>query len=349
MAQLIRRIAGAMIAVAALVAVLELALRLLPVPGGFYRAEPQTPLSSARQLPDREYTFSVGWDLRNVSHGRLNSMGFVSPHQYSASSPAIALFGDSFAEGLTLPYEDSPAGQIERQNSGRLPVFNFGFSGTGLPHYLGMAQEVGGRFEFRAAVVLVTPSDYRDGFSLLNGTYVWADRGDDLITLFPETMHSALVRTMRQSALIRYVRSNLRFNLQGLLAHPMANSCQNEQLSESDLRRLERYAVELPKALKLPADRIVIVFDTNRDALYRRVDRPAPTASESSCESADTKALERLKSIARERGLKVIDAGPLFEGHYREHHQQLDASPIDRHWNRLGASLIAQAVASALP
>src|SRR3954447_26981693 len=172
------RLSGAVGTILLLLLLAEGLLRLLPVTNGVHRQNPRGSASSARLLASRPYTWSMGWDLRFPTRGRTNAMGFISPHEYTDGNRAVALFGDSFVEAQMLPYAESLAGQLDALWRDRLIAHNYGASGAALPHYLGMAREMGARFRFRAAVVVVTPGDYTEGFARLEGLYRWGDGGE---------------------------------------------------------------------------------------------------------------------------------------------------------------------------
>ncbi|HZC77813.1 MAG TPA: hypothetical protein VE258_08705, partial [Ktedonobacterales bacterium] len=74
--------AGALAAVFVLLVAAEGVLRLLPAGGGLHRENPRSTASSARLVRNQNYSFSMGWDLRHVVHGRTNSAGFISPYEY---------------------------------------------------------------------------------------------------------------------------------------------------------------------------------------------------------------------------------------------------------------------------
>ena len=199
-------LAGAATAVLALGVALEGVLHLLPSGSDLHRENPQNASSSARLVRNYQYTFSMGWDLRYVVHGSTNSMGFISPHEYRSDVQSIALLGDSFAEGEMLSYEDSLAGHLDALSKGRLQTYNFGLSGAALPHYLGIAREMGSRFPFKAAVVIVGQGDYSEGFESKEGQYRWGRDGEDDVMLVPAETRSRLKQVVRSSALLRYLR-----------------------------------------------------------------------------------------------------------------------------------------------
>lgn len=324
-------------------------LRLLPTGTTLHRENPQGPTSSTRLVRNHQYTFSMGWDLRYVVHGRTNAMGFISPHEYRSDVQSIALLGDSFAEGEMLSYEDSLAGHLDALTRGRLQTYNFGLSGAALPHYLGMAREMGARFRFKAAVVIVGPGDYVEGFDWLEGQYRWGKTDEDDVVLVPAEERSRLKQAVRSSALLRYLRGNLKFAAGRLFAHPGQAKCQPVSLHDVDRLRLSHFVDALPRALGLEPRRIVMLFNGNTREVYERVDRAgqgdAPTPA---CKSLDSLALAELRTLARSRGIQVAEVVPLLESHYREHRRPLDFRPLDPHWNGLATSVIAAEVARRL-
>jgi len=343
------RAAGVLLAAVVLCLVAELALRVLPSAKDLHRENPRAPASSARLLRSQPYTFSMGWDMRHVVRGRTNAMGFLSPHEYQPNARhALALIGDSFAEGEMLAYEESLAGHLESQSGGRLHPYNFGLSGAALPHYLGMAREMGSQFRFAAAVVVVVPGDYVEGFLEQEGVYKWGE-GREVIRLVPAAQRSRLVQVARESALLHYVRENLKLSPATLFVRSKERACVPARLSPEDHERLIRYVDALPKALRLPPQKIVMVFNTNTRLIYERVDagaaaRPAPEP----CADIDTLALTQLRALAIIRGMKLVEVGPLLENHYRTYRRPLDFRPVDAHWNGLATALIANEIGRQL-
>ena len=340
---------GALASALALGAVLECGLRLLPAGSDLHRENPQGPRSSARLVRNLDYTFSMGWDFRHVVRGRTNSMGFISPHEYRKGERAVALLGDSFAEGEMLSYEDSLAGHLDARTADGVHTFNFGLSGASLPHYLGVAREMGPEFRFGAAVVIVGPGDYSEGFEEKEGQYRWGKRaGEDDVVLVPAQTRSALKQAARSSAFMRYLRGNLKLSAATLFQHQGETQCRPVRLGEADLLRLGRYVDELPKALGIAPGRIVLVFNGNTREVYERVDRAQGGERPAPCATLDSLALGELRKLAVERGMLAVDAVPVLEAHYRQHRRPLDFRPVDPHWNGLATSVIAAEIARRL-
>jgi len=343
------RVLGALAVALTLLVAMELGLRLLPIAKGVHRQNPQSADSSTRLLAHHDYTFSLGWDLRHVVHGHTNDMGFISPHEYTASRPAVALLGDSFVEGEMLSYEESLAGHLDAALGGRAQAFNFGMSGAAMPHYLGIAREMAERFRFTGAVVVITGDDYIEGFQRQEGLYAWSkDPRGALIELVPAARRSRFVQLARESALANYLRLNLKFSPSRLLAFTGHPACSRGELTEDDRIRLARYVDALPQALHLPPQRIVLVFTEDVGNIYERVDRKQPASLQRKCMDRDALARAELERLAAARGMQRIDAGSVLEKHYRAHHWLLDFSPVDKHWNGTSTAALAAEIAPLL-
>src|SRR5437762_14134481 len=96
----------ASIAVCLLVA--EIALRFLPVSTGL-RSMPVTAADPVLHFtPNRPFVNSLGWNMHNVVHGRVNNAGFVNGQDYLRDGlPLIAVIGDLFIEAEVVPYAQS--------------------------------------------------------------------------------------------------------------------------------------------------------------------------------------------------------------------------------------------------
>jgi hypothetical protein len=339
------RLLGAFAIGLALVAAMELVLRMLPVVSGVHRENPPSPAASARLVAHRDYTWSLGWDLRHVVSGRTNGMGFLSPHEYTSDARAVALIGDSFVEAQMLRYDESLAGHLDGRWRGEALTYNFGLSGAALPHYLGIAGEMGARFRFAAAIVVVTPWDYVEGFESQEGVYQWgADPRRELVKLVPSTQRSRFVRVARELALVRYMRSNLKLSAQ-LFMRTDKKGCVPQPLAAVDRERLARYVDALPRALQIDPQKIVMVFNAPAADIYERVDRNRGPAQ---CADLDSLARAELARLAAERGMKLVDVGRLLEVHYRMMRRPLDLKPADSHWNGAATDIVAGEIVRVL-
>ena len=95
------------------------------------------------------------------------------------------------------------------------------------------------------------------------------------------------------------------------------------------------------KGLSLDPSHVVLVFDSDRAAIY------SPNAR-TPCPTDDTAALSLLGARAKAAGMHVIDTQPLFADFYRRTGQRLDYSPVDGHWNGNAHGLVARQIAEII-
>lgn len=327
----------------------EVVLQLLPVPSGIFLADPSDRWQTRRLVPGARTTMSFGWDLMHVTHGTVNSDGFTAPFDYRDGARVGAVIGDSYVEGLsTAPGERLAPGIARALGQPEASVYNFGISGASLPHYLGLARIIGARYRPEWAAVVVTEQDFEEGFTPAEGLNHWSGQ-PSLIAYSPLEPHGAVTRIVRNSAVYRYVRMNLKFSLQSLFSSGFGKphgagptTCPPTQLSGADKVLLERWLAALSAALHLPPSKIVLVFDSNRKS-YDTFSHAAPP-----CPTRDNLALRYLLDQSRQNGFASLDTAPLFAAAWQRDHQPFDHYPLDRHWTAYSNRLVARAVAAKL-
>jgi hypothetical protein len=331
---------------------LEIVLRLLPVLGGTYAADPRESWPVHTMIPDSRFTYSTGWNLENIHRGRINNFGYVAPFDYdpttAARSGAIAVFGDSYVESVMNDYEDTVQGSLNDYLKSPRTVLNFGMAGSEMPDYLGIAPLVRQQFSPQWAVFVITAGDFTRGFSAGPGYFEWDPKHTPPVRLKPEIHRSAWSKWTRTIALVRYLRGNLSMRpgelislRRGGAAVDMAGKCHAEVLSKEDEALLAAFARELPAAVGLAPARVILVFDSDRKAIYAGKSQ----AESRSCPLRAILANDRLKELAAQNGIRVLDSYPVFQRHFAESHDRLDRSPIDAHWNPTAHRLVAREIA----
>ena len=327
---------------------LEVVLRLLPVLSGTYAADPRPTWPIHTMIPNTRYTYSTGWNLQNIHRGRINNYGYASPMDYQPGRGGIAVFGDSYVEALMNEYADTLQGSLNEYLKRPHKVMSFGMSGAEMPDYLGAAALVRDRFAPEWAVVVITLGDFTRGFSATPGYFEWAPDRSPPIRLKPEIHRSALSKWVRTVALIRYLRGNLSLRPSELVrlrrgsdAAAGIGSCQPEVLSKEDESLLEAFAKELAPAAGVDPGHVILVFDSDRKAIYAG----QSAAQRQGCPQRASLANERLKALAAQSGLHVIDSDPVFRRHFSAGLGPVDRAPIDAHWNPAAHGLMAQEVA----
>jgi hypothetical protein len=291
--------------------------------------------------PDSLYTFSAGWDLENVRHGHVNNMGYAAPFDYQRGGKVIVVLGDSFVENLMNDYSESLQGYLPALLHEPQLVLNFGTAGGNLAHDLGVAALVGASFRVTTAIILITRGSFVGGFNTSPGYYRWAPGSAAGVELVPERQRGRVARFLRKLALVRYVRANLEADFRQLLAprgRAVTEHCTSADLSAGDNALVDFIVRELPSRLHLPPSQVILIFDSDRDAIYA----PDKTAS---CETRDNLALGRLAQRASASGFGVVDMDPIFRAAFKTRREHFDYKPVDGHWNGLAHRLAAQAVA----
>jgi hypothetical protein len=318
---------------------LDLGLQFLPVQGA-YGAEPDAGWPAHHMIPNSRYTFSAGWNMEDVRHGHINNMGYAAPFDYQPGTAANVVIGDSFVENLMNDYSESLQGILPALLKQPVPVLGFGMSGANLAHDLGVAALVGDRFKVKTAVILITRGSFLGGFNSSPGYYRWTESPAG-VEFVPERYHGRVAQFVRTLALVRYARGNLRADL-GQLLEPRGRGvkarCLPAVLSASDEAQVNFVVRELPLRLHVSASEVILVFDTDREAIYAP---HAPVA----CPTRDGLALQLLAKRATASGFEVIDMDPIFRAAFRTNGQHFDYLPVDAHWNGAAQRLAAQEVA----
>jgi hypothetical protein len=344
----ISRAVALLVGVAGTLLLLEAVLRVLPVLSGTYAADPRPTWPVHTMIPNTRYTYSTGWNLQNIHRGRINNYGYASPLDYAPGRGGIAVFGDSYVEALMNDYQDTLQGSLHEYLKTPRKVISFGISGAEMPDYLGTAAVVRDRFAPEWAVVVITLGDFTRGFSATPGYFEWAPERSPPIRLRPQIHRSARAKWFRTVALIRYLRGNLSMRPSELIrlrrgsdAAAGTTKCKPEVLSKQDESLIEAYARELPAAAGLAPGHVILVFDSDRKAIYAG----QSAAQRQGCPQRATLANDRLKEAAARNGLRVIDSDPIFRRHFSAGLGPVDRSPIDAHWNPAAHRLMAQEVA----
>lgn len=337
------------IGILATLLVLEGLIRLLPVIEGTYAADPRPDWPVHTMIPNSRYTYSTGWNLQNVHRGSINNYGYASPVDYRPGRADVAVFGDSYVEALMNDYREALPGVLA--DLLKKEVLSFGMSGSELPDYLGTAALVSQEFSPQWAVFVVTAGDFTNGFHASPGYFEWDPSRSPPIRLVPELHRSALGKFSRTVGLVRYLRGNLLLRPGELIKlrrgadHAAGtSSCRDEVLSKQDEDLLQAFARELPRALALPPERVILVFDADRRRIYARPGE----ASAPRCRARATLANERLAVLAGGAGMHVVDTEPLFRRHFESGQGPLDRSPLDAHWNPAAHRLVAREIARVI-
>lgn len=335
----------------------EIVLRFLPVQSGL-RSHPVTAENPVFHFtPDRDVTFSRGWDFEMVNHRRVNDAGWVNDQNYRKDdeTPLLAIIGDSYVEAMMVPYAQTLYGRLAGELKGRLRVYSFGASGAPLSQYLIWAGHAVHDYGARAVVINVVGNDFDESHIAFNtgpGWWVYAPGADgnlhlQLVEYRPGWLRAAL----SHSALARYVFFNLQFTYAwreirdfflggpAAAAEPYAGNTSaavDPPRIKASLAVIEAVFRDLPTVVGLPPDRVLFTLDGFR----------YPDAEASGKGSYFDLMRKAFRSKAESLGYEVIDLDPRFFAHFAAHAQRFEY-PHDGHWNGIGHAVAAEAVLSS--
>ena len=94
--------------------VFEIALRFLPVRGSLETQPVDAPHPILHFKPNNDVVFSLGWNFQIVNKMHVNNYGFVNDQDYDprATSPLLAVIGDSYVEAVQVPYRETLHGRL---------------------------------------------------------------------------------------------------------------------------------------------------------------------------------------------------------------------------------------------
>jgi len=342
---------------------LEGVLRLLPVA----RAPPVEPPTAdnpiQRYAPNQSFTWSLGWNFFHVVRGRSNAQGFLADYDYdrTATTPLVAVAGDSFVEALNVAFAETLAGRLQAALGARGRVYAFAQSGSPLSQYVAYAAHACAVYHPERLVVVVVGNDFDESVYAhrhRNGIFHLYPRPDGGFDhrLTPLPAPGPLERIARRSALALYLMRNvgitnviaetLRINLAQAAAQD--NRYVGNTLAEANPARIAEgeqviawFLDTLPGAACLAARDIVLVVDAMRPHIYDDNELKKARASYFGLMRA------KLIADAAAKGFVVVDMeAPLLAAY--------GAQPIpfefpgDMHWNARGHVAAAAAVLKAL-
>lgn len=340
---------------------LEGALRFFPVSSPLFSMPVTAESPIARFMPGRDFVFSKEWDFAIVNRGRVNNDGFVNNQDYNAadSRPLMAVIGDSYVEALMVPYEDTLHGWL----AGAYPkrrVYSFAASGAPLSQYLIWARYAAQTYRPSLMAFVIVGNDYDESLPryAAHQTFHQFVPGADG-ALAPALLHEyrpgALRSILRHSYLARYMFYNLSVSVayqklkntmlkkktQGAERAYVGNvavQASEEKIADSKIA-VDTFLRLLPGYAGLPAEKIILIFDGNRQKIY------TPQAFADSSLSYFEIMTEYMTLKAQHAGMQVIDMNGIFAQHYDAHGRRFEFEK-DWHWNALGHGLAAEALAS---
>ena len=342
---------------AALLAVFECVLRVLPTYSGLQPNPAPQDYPLRGYEASQPYGYSYGWAMLNAHHGTTNNYGHVAPFDFRAASHPLIVVGDSYIESLMNDYDETLQGILGTRLGAARPVYGMGLSALSAADYLELARRARAEFAPAAAVFLITDGDFVESLMPRPGGYHLERRGAELVPRFvpltPNPIMQALQKTLGRSALYDYLRANLKFSPGDVLralgsghggpspaSAAAAAPAQPTPVAYDTGRIVDWFLAELPRVSGVAPACTVLLVDSDRYAIYEGRARVTPKESPA--------VRRRLLERGADLGFKVVDLGPLFAAEYSRSRLKLDHWPVDRHWNRHGHTVAADAVMAAL-
>ena len=327
----------------------ELALQFLPVQSGLRSLPVNDQQPVARFEPNRPFVFSSGWRMVQVNRGRINNAGFVNAEDYdsTATTPLLAVVGSDEVEAITVPFDSTLQARLRRSFDGRVRVYSFAGAGASLSQDLAWVDHA--RHVYRPSAVVIVLSANDADHAMIK---YWRDQGfyhfregpnDSLVMQRVDYHPSPLRQLVRKSALARYVI----MNGHGLVAKEVASvdgsipdSPGAERLRD-DKRAVDAFIARLPQVSGLSPDRIALVVDGMRPALYNA------SGGDRGVSSFEGQLQRYIVDEARKAGFEVIDMQPIFVEHFGQHRARFEYPIDDDRWNELAHRLAAEALAGS--
>lgn len=319
-------------------ALLELALRLLPVTMGPYRTEQfeRWPLQSSE--PGIPFAHSVSWSMLNAHRGYTNNYGHIAPFDYKKGSHPVLVIGDSYIESLMNEYEDTLQGQLGRKMGAPESVYGLGVSGLSASDYVALSRLARDEFSPSAAVFLMNDGDLSESLGFHLGYYFLAPDGDKFKLSYSPMVGESIQKKIRKLigdiSVYRYFQVNLQFSIDKVFKVFQPDAAPNRRTElpvgdgEGQRKVVDWFLAALPDSLRLPPECIVLLMDSDRYAIYK------PELASPRKDSAEVRRY--LVEQAHKLGFKVSDLDLVFRQRYEKDHVKFDYWPVDRHWNRVG-------------
>lgn len=324
---------------------IEIILRFLPTQEVFKLqiVTPENPI--IRYEPNKEATFSLGWNFYQITKKKTNNYGYVASKNYSKNAePDVMVIGDSMVEAMQVDNKETIPQIIEKLDTS-LNVYAMGISGVPLSQYIKFIEFAEKEFSPKEYIIVVIGNDFDESlcsYKQKQGTYCF-DKNFEL-KLIPFDGYSLKRNLARNSAFIRYLILNLKIDWRfvisklGILEHDIppeyvGNTERKKSLEIEDLsfKVIDEFLSRISSIVR--NKKITLIIGAHLNDIY---------TERNTTDSYFYKMREYLKRNAKIKGLNVIDMRPILEQHFNKFGQTFDF-PTDGHWNELGQELAAKA------
>lgn len=293
--------------------------------------------------------YTVGRLPRKAGHWHINNAGYNSVVDYRVAGardlPLIALFGDSYIEGLLSDVDQHVDAQLPDYVSGGCEAYAFGVSAASLAQCAAMSRYDAARYRPDVLVFLLSAravTDSMQAYGTPTPYYFQIRRsGRDFVDVPPSAKYSVSqsARFARKSAIASYLRYNAHVGLPGQriqeVAVPEAEAPGAGKGTPS-VRELMPGARFLIQRLRRenPGAPMIFMYQAEAFIDLRRLARTPLTADGQAVRDA-------CRGVSR---CYFLDLRPVFARDWSQHHRQFTA--VDGgHWNGYANRLVARVLA----
>jgi hypothetical protein len=344
------------VSLAGILLAMEVLLRFFPVSDGLRGVAVNDQNPVYRFSPNRTLHWSKGWNFQLGNEIRTNNYGFISNWDYdpAATSPLLAVIGDSFVEAAMVPFDRTAAGILGRGVEGRGRVYSFGSSGSALSQYLAYARYARDEFHPNGMVVIIVGNDFDE--SLLKyrshpGFHYFVEREGGRLALQRMDRSVPWWKDLFVMPTIgRYLVMNLELGNPDQLKERIASffgrtpqfvghvaaNADPGRLSDSE-KAVDAFLDMLPADSGLRPDHIVLVLDAPRPEIYS-------ATSLREVQGSYFAIMRRyLAAASLDKGYDMIDLEDLFQSDYQQRGLRFEFAD-DYHWNVVGHEVVARAI-----
>jgi hypothetical protein len=335
----------------------EILLRFFPVNEGLHTLPVNERNPIVRFEPNRTSTWSEGWNFALVNKAvKTNNFGFVNDNDYetNATTPLLAIIGDSYVQASMLPYRQTAAGRLGKYLENTVRLYTFGVSGAPLSQYLAFSEYVRDTFHPDALIIMVAGNDFDESLMKYKSAprfHYFVEDSNGTLSLKRVDLSVSFTRTLvRKSALAMYLATNLQvqalpgrlrdfFSVEDKEKNFVGNtSAETSPMRIADSKRaIDAFLDKLPAMSGFKPSEILFVMDGMRPHLYDS--RQLDLARGSYFDVMRQYFLTR----ANIRGYEAVDLQPVFAAHYEKHGERFEY-PTDMHWNPLGHELVFKSI-----
>ena len=301
----------------------------------------------------REGLETVGRLTVREGHWHVNNDGWISAVDYvpadQRSRPLVALFGDSFVEGLATDVGDHVDAKLAGLLNPTGDVYSFGVGGWYLEQYVAVSRYVSSAYGPDVLVILLDVNDVVDSrqeYGVVS-PYLWqvasGPAGFQEVRPAERYVASRLAAPARRSALLNYLRYNAKVALPGMKSASVPEDAKTERGTTSTAGTADEWREQLPAATCMVRQLVQdhpgapIVFAAHGDRYI-----PLESLSDTPL-FPDARAVQA--ACEGEPDCYFLDLRESFSRDWAANHVSFEAAD-GVHWNAHGNEVVARALAS---